>query len=192
MFLILDLQYAEKVVLLAEASESFVSALPSVPPSNSNPYKGAEQTAAARASLQHALDNYKPNSLSHSFQPSAADLKRSESRSFGVTHAKELSAITSPIPEHHLSSVSKLPTTPPPNQEEHHIYSPPSGPPPINPANLNNSPAPIPVTSSSDNSQVIAPAAIPVAPHETSPIQIPAPNIERPTVAETGVPLSAG
>jgi len=88
-------KYGEKLVLLSEASDSILAVLPPIPPSEERPYQGAKDTAAARASLQHALDNYKPGTLTHSFQPSSADLERSDSRSFGVTHEAELSSISS-------------------------------------------------------------------------------------------------
>lgn len=184
-------EYGEKLILLAEASAPIISVLPSIPPSSTHPYTGFETTAATRASLQQALDNYTPGSLTHSFQPSAADLNRSDSRSFGVTHASELSIITSP----------SLPTTSDPTG--HRASTSESGfSPPLNPATLNNTPAPIPVKTPSNAATPLpdeptsAPLNVAASPSviassseeiKSAPLHIP-----EPTVAETGVPLSAG
>jgi hypothetical protein len=85
-----------------------------------------------------------------------------------------------------------LPMTPPPGDEKHlpsvssgkaaAISSPKAQSPPIDPSNLNLSPAPIPNVTSPGTA---------VAPH---PIVAPVPlnPAELPTVAETGVPVSAG
>lgn len=68
--------------------------MPTLPPTAANPYAGAEVTAAARASLQHALDNYKPGPVDLKVQI-GGDLSRSDTRSFGESHASELSSIVS-------------------------------------------------------------------------------------------------
>ncbi|KAL5518845.1 LSP1 [Sanghuangporus vaninii] len=194
-------EYGEKLVLLAEASTSIIDALPSVPPSKSQPYTGAQSTAATRASLQQALDNFKPGNISHSFQPSVADINRSDSRSFGVTHASELSNIASPsLPgsSHDSASVPHS-VSPQPSASSASQASPP----PVNPTALNNAPAPIPPKSSpldTKDSEAVpvasnvaaAPSIIsstspPVTEATTSPVQIP-----EPTIAETGMPVSAG
>lgn len=60
-----------------------------------NPYGGAEVTATARASLQHALDNYKPGDVSLRLH-FGGDLSRSDTRSFGESHASELSSLAAP------------------------------------------------------------------------------------------------
>lgn len=197
-----SLQYGEKLVLLAEASTSIIDVLPSIPPTKAQPYTGAKSTASTRASLQHALDNFKPGSISHSFQPSAADIDRSESRSFGVTHATELSNIDSPNqPEHSQGAHTEAPV---PHPVSHQPSGPKLSPPPVNPAALNNAPAPIPLKSSS-SSHAEASEAIPIVSQEnvassptsgvstspsamrTTPLHVP-----EPTIAETGVPVSAG
>ncbi|KAL5535615.1 LSP1 [Sanghuangporus sanghuang] len=191
-------EYGEKLVLLAEASTSIIDALPSVPPSESQPYTGAQSTAATRASLQQALDNFKPGSISHSFQPSVADINRSDSRSFGVTHASELSNIPFPsLPgtSHDSASV--------PHSVSPQPSAPQASPPPVNPTALNNAPAPIPSKSSPVNTKeseavpvasnvAAAPfttssTSPPAAEPTTSPVEIP-----EPTIAETGMPVSAG
>jgi hypothetical protein len=65
------------------------------------PYRGAQDTASVRAALQHALDNYKPGNTK--LFPS--DITRSDTRTFGESHADELKKITSQQPG--------LPITPP-------------------------------------------------------------------------------
>lgn len=190
-------QYGEKLILLAQASESIVDALPSDPPTATQPYHGAQSTAATRASLQYALDHYKPGSISHAFQPSDADLGRSDSRSFGVTHATELSNIATPG-----SRPGSRPGTPPMNirRDSHdspgHMLSPGSPVMPVNPASLNNEPAKIPsspkrTTISTGSAGVGMLDLQPGAGHDAHG-QEPAPSMDGPTVAETGVPLSAG
>lgn len=91
-----------------------------------------------------------------------------------------------------------IPTTPPTDYKPHHEPPAPfrptethvggdhsQSPPPINVAHLNQSPAPIPPVSPHHTT-----ASIPIAsPDPTSPIAAP---IITPTVAETGVPVSAG
>ncbi|KAF8446001.1 Eisosome component PIL1-domain-containing protein [Boletus edulis BED1] len=102
-------EYGEKLVLLAEAAKPIIGALPTLPPTTTNPYAGAPITAGARVSLQHALDNYKPGETNFDLQI-GADLSRSgsDSRSFGDSHASEMSpeehshpglSVTPPIPE---------------------------------------------------------------------------------------------
>jgi len=172
-------EFAEKLVLLSQAAQPVISALPTLPPTQNTPYAGAGQTASARAALQKALDHYQPG---HITLPSVgADLSRSDTRSFGESHASELGSIGStPVgePEH-----PGLPITPPPTASLHRTEKN-NSPPPINPSALNQSPAPIPVHPPSN-----------IAPTPLSAVEDPSkgtlPEIT-PTVAETGVPLSAG
>lgn len=172
---------------MAQASESIVDALPSVPPTTAEPYNGASSTAATRASLQYALDHYTPGSISHQFQPSESDLSRSDSRSFGVTHAAELSGI---------GASSSRPGTPPSvmRHESHDSASQirPSSSPimPVNPAALNNEPAKIP--SSPQRNSGTGSGLLKLQPEEAHDAQEGIAPVEGPTVAETGVPLSAG
>jgi len=182
-------EYGEKLVLLSQASTPIIGALPTLPPSEARPYKGAEATGAARASLQHALDNYKTGHINLPPQPAGADLHRSDTdtRSFGESHAAELSSIDT---DHSSASDVRhpgIPTTPPPVEDK-----PPQPPAPfetdklpsapINVADLNQSPAPIPPTSSLQSAPVVA--------TESQPADSVLANI--PTVAETGIPVSAG
>jgi hypothetical protein len=64
----------------------------------------------ARASLQHAMDNYKPGQVVLSTSVGAPDLARSDTRSFGESHASELSSIASHSPPLHAQP--GLPATP--------------------------------------------------------------------------------
>ncbi|KAG6845795.1 hypothetical protein H0H87_003849 [Tephrocybe sp. NHM501043] len=186
-------EYGEKLVLLSQASTPIVEALPTIPPSPNQPYTGAQVTGAARASLQRALDNYKTGHINLPTQLASADLHRSDTRSFGESHASELSSINSEVT--HTSSPGLL-TTPPSNYKAHATPPSPFKPsethnadksasPPINPAALNQSPTPIPAISpGSTTIPIPIPAAAPTSPSTVVPIT--------PTLAETGVPVSAG
>ncbi|KAH0590664.1 Sphingolipid long chain base-responsive protein LSP1 [Termitomyces sp. J132] len=186
-------EYGEKLVLLSQASAPIVGALPILPPTPQQPYTGAQATGAARASLQRALDNYKTGHINLTAQLSGADLHRSDTRSFGESHADELSSINSDVT--HISSPAFAPSTPPSDYKTHSAQPPPpfkpsdahsadkpSSLPPINLAALNQTPTPIPATG-------------PAGP--TLPIPIPGPSASSahppitPTLAETGVPVSA-
>ncbi|KAG6336939.1 hypothetical protein ID866_2133 [Astraeus odoratus] len=173
-------EYGEKLVLLSQAAQPIISALPTLPPTQNTPYTGASQTAGARAALQKALDHYQPGQIT---LPSlGADLSRSDTRSFGESHASELSSIGSTPagePQHPGLSI-----TPPPTGSLQQTEKSSHSLPPINPSALNQSPATIPVRSSS-NTAPTAVLAVEDSPKGTLPEVAP-------TVAETGVPLSAG
>lgn len=134
------------------------------------PYTGGSSTGAARASLQRALDNYKTGHINLPTQVSESDLSRSDTVSFGESHASELSSINSEssfsaanvTP---LSSAKALPSSASPQVQSA----------PIDVAALNLSPAPIPgpaVETVSDSAQTIPP-------------------VVTPTIAETGIPLTS-
>lgn len=174
------------MVLLSQAATPIIAALPTLPPTSASPYTGAQATGAARASLQRALDNYKTGHINLPPQVAGSDLSRSDTRSFGESHASELSRISTDS----TSLQSSIPTTPPvvskplaqvPPTEQ---TSPPEGAvsPPINPLTLNQSPTPIPA--------VVNAATTPTA-LDSGDTSITVPTII-PTVAETGVPVSAG
>ncbi|KAJ7487670.1 Eisosome component PIL1-domain-containing protein [Mycena galericulata] len=181
-------EYGEKLVLLSQAATPIIAALPTFPPTAENPYSGIQATGAARASLQRALDNYKTGHINLPPQTAGSDLSRSDTRSFGESHARELSSMTSDVS---TSLQLGLPMTPPPTDEKD---LPPVSPskssqataplkaqsPPINPSSLNLSPAPIPDVGSPAVSS--APVVAPIPTHASV----------LPTVAETGVPVSAG
>lgn len=113
-------EYGHKLVLLSTASEQLIKVLPSSPPAQ---YTGQQQTAAVRAALQNALDSeYVPKS---EHLPLNVGKDVGETRSFGETHASELSSITTMTDNGH---------------DQHHDQSSA----PINPAALNNAPATIP------------------------------------------------
>ena len=163
-------------MLLSETSKPVIAALPPIPPSPSNPYSGAQQTGAARAALQSALDNYKPGNTSLPTQ-SGANLSRSDTQSFGESHASELHSPGA------AAGHPGLPVTPPP-QAAFHIADAEkvkirddSHSPPIDPTTLNQSPALIPASPTPRHAESLPPVAIPAV---------------APTVAETGIPVSAG
>ncbi len=179
-------------MLLSQAASPVIAALPVLPPSEDSPYLGAGATGAARASLQRALDNYKTGHINLPPQMAGSDLNRSDTRSFGESHASELSSMSSDItraaqpgipmtppgqskgPATVPEKTFPAPSSPPPATAPL-SSSPPSVSPPINPLNLNNAPAPIPKTES--------PSSFPTEdPQQTTSM---------PTVAETGVPVVA-
>jgi len=123
------------------------------------------------------MDNYKPGNTSLPRQ-SVANLSRSDTESFGKSHASELHSPGA------AAGHPGLPMTPPP-QEALHVTDAEkardaSHSPPIDPSTLNQSPALIPEGS-------VSPIPRPV--DSVPPVTIPA---AAPTVAETGVPVSAG
>ncbi|KAK7058910.1 lipid-binding protein [Paramarasmius palmivorus] len=202
-------EFGEKLVLVSQAAASLVDVLPTVPPSQSSPYTGAQRTGSIRASLQRALDNYKTGHINLPTQSNASDLSRSDTVSFGESHASELSSISSSIP---TTVEPGIPLTPPAGAKSQspplpittdtapvidNRASPPTKTqsPPINPSDLNLSPAPIPHISSTTSASISGGALsttspAPVAPDPLKPASV-LPAIT-PTVAETGVPVSAG
>ncbi|TFK30501.1 hypothetical protein FA15DRAFT_662467 [Coprinopsis marcescibilis] len=174
-------EYAEKLVLLSQASIPIVDALPTLPPSEAAPYSGAHATAAARAALQRALDNYKTGNVNLNAHQVGADLSRSDTRSFGETHATELSNITPYTPDHHANT-PPIPQGPTPTFPAPHVAQSPKTPsPPIDISTLNQAPAPLPAA--------LSPSA-PVVTDNSNPLSegVAVPVIT-PTVAETGMPL---
>ncbi|KAF8237794.1 hypothetical protein L208DRAFT_1388723 [Tricholoma matsutake] len=177
-------EYGEKLALLSQAATLIIGALPSIPPSQTSPYVGAQTTGAARASLQRALDNYKTGHINLPPQASGAHLHRSDTLSFGETHASELSSINSDItspgipstPPYNDAPLSDAPTTTA-TKPQHDVPSV------INPAALNQSPAIIPTTSSRDQASSLVVASDSEDPFVSNNV---------PTVAETGIPVTAG
>ncbi|KAG1833871.1 Eisosome component PIL1-domain-containing protein [Suillus variegatus] len=133
-------EFGEKLVILSQASKPIIAALPPIPPSPSSPYTGAQETAAARAALQNALDNYTPGSTYFATHP-GANLSRANTQSFGESHASELDSLAS-NPEANAGHPG-VPITPPP-QDAEKFGDASHSPPPIDPRTLNLSPAPIP------------------------------------------------
>ncbi|KAG6879710.1 hypothetical protein C0992_012558 [Termitomyces sp. T32_za158] len=186
-------EYGEKLVLLSQAAAPIIGALPTLPPTADQPYTGAQATGAARASLQRALDNYKTGHINFPAQLSGADIHRSDTRSFGESHADELSSINSDTTR--ISSPAFAPSTTPSDYKTHSAQPPPPFKPseaygadkatslsPIDPAALNQTPTPIPAMPS---------ASMPVPIPGSSPPSTGLTSIT-PTLAETGVPVSAG
>jgi len=216
-------EYAEKLVLVAQAATIATSAMPTVPPTPSQPYTGGSKTAGARASLQRALDNYRTGHIHLPSHEDSMASHASSTASFGETHGPELQSLNTADLSH--TTQPGLPFTPvanptvaSPQSTVHNLpptsqpgtFSPPQGPPPgahsppppvpipgtaashtptspvINPALLNQSPAPLP---SSPPASV--PAAVSASPlnigGDTQPAKLPS---VTPTVAETGIPVS--
>ena len=125
------------MVLVSQAANPIIGALPTLPPTTVNPYAGAQVTAAARASLQHALDNYKPGQVKLDLQV-GGDLSRSDTRSFGESHASELSSLAPVGQDSHpgLSLTPPIPEPAPAVKEDHAA--------PSSTANPNHSTAPTP------------------------------------------------
>ncbi|KAF9069102.1 hypothetical protein BDP27DRAFT_1421299 [Rhodocollybia butyracea] len=189
---------------LRETAQPVISALPTLPPSPESPYTGAQATGAARASLQRALDNYKTGHINLPPHSSGSDLSRSDTRSFGESHASELSSITSSetttqsnVP--FTPPLSGIKTSPPTVVTDSTVIPAKSQSPPIDPSTLNLSPAPIPASATSSNS--LPPSSFSSPSLSTSPIPIAVPHpmsatstsqiTDSPTMAETGVPLIA-
>jgi hypothetical protein len=133
------------------------------------PYTGGASTGAVRASLQRALDNYKTGHINLPPQGSESDLSRSDTVSFGESHASELSSIHS---ESSFSAANVTPLSsakPLPSSLIPQVQSPP-----IDVATLNLAPAPIPaVENIPEPAQTLPAAAV------------------MPTIAETGIPVTA-
>ena len=109
--------------------------MPTLPPTPANPYKGADATAAVRASLQHALDNYKLGQTNLSLR-TGANLERSDTRSFGESHASELSSLASPSAAQDVHpGLSVTPPIPEPTASEgEHGVDQPTQQAPVQPA----------------------------------------------------------
>ena len=198
------LQYGEKLTILAQASEQVLQLLPSLPPSPTRRYENAQETAAVRAAVQKALDDWKPGHINFPAQHATVDLNRSDTKSFGETHASELSNMG------HNDNQARRPSTPnlssgtslhdPPVPAPVPIpakvempsprpaTSPSVASPPLQPGSLNLTPAELPAPT-------VTPSTIATMSHTSGsdPIDHPAklPQVT-PTVAETGVPKSAG
>jgi len=171
-------EYGEKLSLLAQAAESVLAVFPTFPPSSTQPYTGAEETGSIRASLQYALDHWKPGQTTIS-APAEAILDRSDTRSFGETHAEELQQIdTASVPtQAGAGPTHEQGSTASPAAPSHGASTSPG----INPAVLNTEPAQIPAGS--------PPVAVTVPGPVDTEVKVP---VVTPTVAETGVPVSGG
>jgi hypothetical protein len=187
-------EYGEKLVLLSQAATQVTAVLPVIPPSPTSPYTGSQATAAARAALQRALDNYKTGHINLPAQ-SRDDLDRSDTRSFTESHATELSYLD----DAHSEIVNTPPTTASPLPQTMQSIPDQPNPSPTNPSNLNQTPAPntSPINPSNLNPNLNqSPAVIPAVSSPAAaldPTKSPsAAPVITPTVAETGIPVSAG
>ncbi|KAH7104150.1 Eisosome component PIL1-domain-containing protein [Auriculariales sp. MPI-PUGE-AT-0066] len=200
-------EYAEKLLLLCQASDRVLDELPSLPPSPGQPYTGGENTGRTRATLQHALDNFKPGNILLEAPPS--QLRPVDHKSFGETHAVELSSIpsgttaaaphpaTPPVTSPH-ATVGQLAghaagTSPVPIPADGQSYggggqsygTPAFSPAPMNPGALNHTPAYIP--GAATEPPVLSPPHVvaALAPEIVSPVP------DAPTIAETGLPIAS-
>jgi hypothetical protein len=163
--------------------------LPSVPPTNETTYQGASTTGAIRASLQHSLDSWKVGYVTVPEFSSKEGTTGFETRSFGETHASELSTIssasTTSIPA--TGSLYPIPTAPAPVPVQPYDQHP------IDPSALNNTPANIPSQDERSGKFISEPDTTSEAAlsHSISSQSQSVPKIS-PTVAETGMPIAAG
>lgn len=148
-------------MLLSQATTPVITALPSIPPTSEHPYTGAQATGAARASLQHALDNHQIGDTNFLSQLTPSESLGSDTQSFGDSHASELAII---------NSQSIPPQAPHTSTQSSSTLGNPSSP--IDPVTLDSSSAPIP-----------SPPATVLDTLPTTP--------QIPTVAETGTPAPA-
>ena len=172
--------------------------MPSLPPSSARRYEGAQETAAIRAAVQKALDEWKPGHVTFPAHHAAVDLDRSDTKSFGETHASELSTIghddspvpRPPTPKHPSGTSLHDPPVPAPAPipAKTQATSPTVASPPLKAGSLNLAPAELPTpTITPSNTTTISHSS------GSDPIDPPSKLPEvTPTVAETGVPKSAG
>ncbi|KAI4528812.1 hypothetical protein K525DRAFT_215436 [Schizophyllum commune Loenen D] len=202
-------EYGEKLVILSQAAPRIIDALPSVPPTPNQPYTGQQITGAARAALQRALDDYKTGQVELPIH-GQGDLSRHDTISFGESHASELSSIDTSNMDPHPNAQYTPPPGPPPGvagsppktaapvpiPSTKPVVDPPSPridtskvhSPPLDPASLNQSPAPIPAGPARGHVPSMSSGSPPpIVSSENS--QLPP---VTPTVAETGMPVSAG
>ncbi|KAF8609098.1 hypothetical protein BDV93DRAFT_464091, partial [Ceratobasidium sp. AG-I] len=197
-------EYGAKLALIADASEALLGELPEHELQGA--YAGAQNTARVRSQLQHALDSYTPaQGQTNQFRAPHAGPGvgvGADTRSFGETHKEELNSLPpTAAPTPHPASTA----TGPGALAEQRFGSHPGAHPdaqhgsditrsdttattghgptgPLNPATLNHAPAPLPNTATS--------------PSVSSPLRDAPPSsfsgAGHVTVAETGVPLSAG
>lgn len=199
-------QYGEKLVILAQASEQVLRVLPSLPPSITRKYEGAQETAAIRAAVQKALDNWKPGQVDFPVQHPTVDLSRSDTKSFGETHASELSNIghddhpaPRPSTPQHPSGTSlhdpqiSMPVPAPAKTEatsSKQATSPSVLSPPLHAGSLNLAPVELPAPTATPPTTTTFSHISGSDPIDSdSPLKFPQ---VTPTVAETGVPKSAG
>ncbi|KAG9047265.1 hypothetical protein FS837_002626 [Tulasnella sp. UAMH 9824] len=186
-------EFGEKLLLLSQASAQIVAQLPATAPTPTNPYNGHARTAAARTALQTALDNWKPGMIT---MPTSVLPTEVDKRSFGESHASELSRVSSfrdsakadhaaapttatpaaATPAATPAAPATAPTTSgstaasPASSKTHPVATPntfSASSGAVDPAQLNNSPAPVPAPVSSVSSSV-APGKI-----ETSAVTSP-------------------
>jgi len=175
-------EYAEKLILLADASTSFLDALPPHPPTPESPYVGAKATAATRASVQSSLNKWVTGHVKVPDLNSSTEGIEPDTRSFGESHASELSGIGSSDGGSSVPAAGALNTAPSP------VKQPSTANQPIDANQLNQTPVQIPSQTGAEKLTTSSPPPVSGSP---PPSQSSAPTTS-PTVAETGVPLAAG
>lgn len=139
-------EYAEKLILLSQAAEALVAEIPA---SASDPYAGKQRTASIRHTVQQSMDNFHPGNFSSPFVLSSAFGESLDSRSFGETHQSELEHTPSIKDKHKEGGETPLPYHPSYGGADlgpggRRLSS--GG---VDPASLNNAPAPIQVSNAS-------------------------------------------
>jgi hypothetical protein len=179
-------QYAEKLIVLANASNSFLDALPAVPPTADNPYKGAKATATTRAAVQTSLNNWVTGHVKvPELNNTSSNANDGDTRSFGESHASELSNINPSTSTASIPSGGALNASP---SLPHTGSSQSSTVQPVNISNLNLTPIQVSAHGSQDRVFSVSPTSGDPA---ASLSQQSLPTIT-PTIAETGIPLSSG
>jgi hypothetical protein len=160
-------EYGEKLSLVAQAAESLVAVLPSVPPSPERPYASKDETGTIRASLQYSLDHWTPGDATLTVS-AGANLDRSHTQSFGETHSEVLKRINT-------AERQTDPASPPPGGsfEPSHDSSSDAKP--------SAAPASVPVSTQDSGSTAIPPTTSAV----DSPVPVPTPDLSSSTNLST-------
>jgi hypothetical protein len=163
------------LIFLADASNSFLDALPSIPPTAENPYTGATSTASTRALVQSSLNKWATGHVKVPEFNTGSDGVEQDTRSFGETHASELSVINASENSSSIPATGALSS----NLSQSAAH-------PIDVNQLNQTPVQVPGQISQDKILTASPPS--------SSISLPTSQTSAtpPTVAETGIPLAAG
>ncbi|GAA6010743.1 hypothetical protein JCM10207_005821 [Rhodosporidiobolus poonsookiae] len=182
-------------------------------------YKGENRTAQVKAELEAALQAWTPSPTPKlSENAGSGFLSRSDSRSFGTTHASQLAQLETSgaaIPSHSHAGPAVPPHTQSqtlqqhqdPFHDAHAASSATSSHPPPLPTRTHMSPTPASPTGPSDFPINLSPVARPASsthpigsPPRELPVDLPPPGVDpaggagiappEPTVAETGAPIA--
>ena len=147
------LQYAEKLILLTQASEVLIDEC--LPDSTGTPYTAKQRTAEVRSTLQQSLDQWHLNpaiATTSPFKPRTPSASTLDPRGFGETHRQELEHTPSVVERqkadqealdaHHRTSTGAQHPSPTSG-----IGAANTG---VNPAQLNTNPATLPLPASAN------------------------------------------